>query len=353
MAQTAPVMTWAINAFKGLFPDPMNNRPTMDINERHVEGSRYSVAIHTTVWDYESADQWYVDYQECAGKEQSPIDFFMGGLPPAEINVNARLEVDYSPRPNLVVINTGYTMQVAAGPGGFGTLTLTNGVFEAVRLQFHFPSEHTIDGQAHAGELHVIHQKEGSTGTDDLAIIGFLLSDTIDLAEAGVKLSFFMENMNLKDDALKNLGVNNLGVPDLIDHKNPPEPFNYRRCPDVVDLNDFSVQLQGNYWHYHGSQTTPPCSETVEWFVMQNLAWISADDVSAFKAIFPDPQNSRPLQTPMSITGKLTRDGRTIEVGSYTPRSFQAADWSYADENQWGGYCTTGTEQSPIVLPAF
>jgi len=55
------------------------------------------------------------------------------------------------------------------------------------------------------------------------------------------------------------------------------------------------------YDTYAGSLTTPPCSETVTWFVLHQYAHLSGDQFDAFRHILGN--NFRPLQQ---------RNGRTI-----------------------------------------
>lgn len=64
-----------------------------------------------------------------------------------------------------------------------------------------------------------------------------------------------------------------------------------------VDLSAvFADALAGDFYRYDGSLTTPPCSETVNWFVMATPMTASAAQIAKFKAAFPDPMNNRPVQ---------------------------------------------------------
>ena len=49
-----------------------------------------------------------------------------------------------------------------------------------------------------------------------------------------------------------------------------------------------------SYYRYPGSLTTPPCAETVEWFVLATPITVAADDIAAFAALYP--MNARPVQ---------------------------------------------------------
>lgn len=63
--------------------------------------------------------------------------------------------------------------------------------------------------------------------------------------------------------------------------------------PADVDLNYFADILDGEFWRYKGSLTTPACSEIVEWHVMKAAATMSRSQFAYFQSIFPDPSNVR------------------------------------------------------------
>jgi carbonic anhydrase len=60
-----------------------------------------------------------------------------------------------------------------------------------------------------------------------------------------------------------------------------------------VDPRQFLPANRALY-RYKGSLTTPPCSEVVDWNVYEHPIEVAAEDIEAFKVIFP--MNARPLQ---------------------------------------------------------
>lgn len=64
----------------------------------------------------------------------------------------------------------------------------------------------------------------------------------------------------------------------------------------MVDLNAFKAQLRSGFYHYSGSLTTPPCSEGVRWYVVNQTAPVSSAMIKTFKDRFPDPGDARPVQ---------------------------------------------------------
>jgi len=76
----------------------------------------------------------------------------------------------------------------------------------------------------------------------------------------------------------------------------------------TVDIKShFAEQMAGDFYRYDGSLTTPPCTEGVHWFVATKLATVSTAQIEAFKKIFPNPMNNRPIQP---------RNGRTLAFNS-------------------------------------
>ena len=49
-----------------------------------------------------------------------------------------------------------------------------------------------------------------------------------------------------------------------------------------------------DYYRYEGSLTTPPCSETVDWFVLADKLEVAEADIARFAKLYP--MNARPVQ---------------------------------------------------------
>ena len=59
-----------------------------------------------------------------------------------------------------------------------------------------------------------------------------------------------------------------------------------------------------SYSRFNGSLTTPPCSEGVKWFVMQNPIEVSAGQIEEFTKTVSE--NNRPVQ---SLNGRFVLTG--------------------------------------------
>jgi carbonic anhydrase len=67
------------------------------------------------------------------------------------------------------------------------------------------------------------------------------------------------------------------------------------KVADEVNPAGLLPQDRG-YMTYVGSLSTPPCTEGVRWFVMENEMSVSRSQLRSFELIFK--MNSRPLQDP-------------------------------------------------------
>jgi len=299
LQDAAAISRKMIASMKALFPEPANNRPVQALNGRTVFGDfeeigdgEFPIAHLPGVpmhWTYGEPKRWKKGYEECNGNAQSPINLKMpAGTPAADATIFSQAKYKSVPGSGLKLQNNGHSMQV---DGDFGTLTLPDGKYKAVQFNFHFPSEHEVKGATVAGEMQIVHQKVGATGTDGLAVVAVLFDNVGKVgftATSGLHLAF-----------LRGLGFGG-SLP-----KDGEEALISNSEIDLATV--FAEVLGGPYWHYQGSLTTPPCSETVHWYVMETRAAVSPKMVRDFKDHYPDPANNRPVQHLFgrSVTGSV------------------------------------------------
>jgi len=214
---------------------------------------------------------WTKTVPAAAGKQQSPVD-----IVPAKCTKDDSLKaikVDYSGVEIGEIENTGssWKAQVTGGSS-----SLTGGPLKNAFIleQFHahwgshdkVGSEHTIDGQMHSAELHLVHWDstkyksfgEAADKTGGLAVLGMFLKVGPKAHPEMEKLVKLMTHIPHKGQRI------NIG--------------------ESINCANF---LPGNlsYFTYDGSLTTPPCYESVNWIVFNEPIEVSAAQLATFRSL--------------------------------------------------------------------
>jgi len=184
----------------------------------------------------------------------------------------------------ISVSNNGHALQV---DGTFGSLTLDGDKYESQQLHFHHPSEHLVNGVHAVMEMHIVNSAPLGRAASEAASNA---TDEAVLAETGSKLAvvaiFF------------DLGPPNKCLDQVLGGTAPRAGC--QKTIDTVNLGKcFKTQLDGPWWSYFGSLTTPTCNEQVKWNVMTKRSTISREQLDLFKTRFTN--NARP---PQSVNGR-------------------------------------------------
>ena len=199
------------------------------------------------------------DYALCSsGKAQTPIDL----VPPAVVVAGVHtpepeLELAHGEH-TLTLLDNGHTIQVTDTGGT--RLTLDGVRYELLQFHFHDPSEHTIGGRSYPMELHLVH----TSADGRLAVVGVL----IEQGAENVALAPLFRTLPAKAGEQKELKL-------------------------AIDLAQVLPSDHGAF-RYAGSLTTPPCSEGVQWVVLERPITLSREQIAAFTAIIGDEH--RPVQ---------------------------------------------------------
>lgn len=192
------------------------------------------------------------------GTRQTPIA--LGGLTQLPLNVLAPA-FSYTLSP-VRMFNNGHTVEFEYLPGSF--ITVSGKQYRLAQFHFHTPSEHTVNGQRAPLELHLVHVDENGMP----AVV------------VGVFITPGAENPALVT-AFRNLPKSEGDISE----------------PSGAFINAAAL-LPSNRAHfrYEGSLTTPPCSEGIQWFVMNNPIQMSDAQIAAYQRLpYLNPSN-RPLQ---------------------------------------------------------
>ncbi|MCI0504586.1 MAG: carbonic anhydrase family protein [Gammaproteobacteria bacterium] len=189
------------------------------------------------------------------GSTQSPIDINFASLAKGSIGDIQFIYKDISPE----ILNNGHTVQVNYGNGS--SMKVKDQQYDLVQFHFHTPSENTVNGKAYPMEVHMVHKNDKG----ELAVVGVFFKE----GEQNAELEKAWSKMPAKAGAKEMLAG--------------------------VSLNAAKL-LPGSkkFGHFQGSLTTPPCSEGVNWFVMEEPIEASREQIAKFNQVVGD--NARPVQ---------------------------------------------------------
>jgi carbonic anhydrase len=180
-------------------------------------------------------------FQPCmSGDRQSPVD--IAKAVPADL---PKLEFNYPPTP-MVVKNTGHVIEVAMPADSDLTLTIGNAEYRLDYVQFHAPSEHTLDGDPYEAEVQLVHR----SADGELVVVAVFLEPS------GLPSTLITQVVErAPGDGGQEVEIDE-GFSPLelfLEFATPPR--------GVVD----------RYYTYPGSLTMPPCTEGVRWIVLRDI----------------------------------------------------------------------------------
>lgn len=208
---------------------------------------------HHKHWNYEGETgpaHWSeMDQNDCGGKVQSPVDIVEtendNTLKPIEFHYNLKTKIHD-------VVNNGHTIQFDFEPGDY--IVINGEQYELKQFHFHESAEHTIKGVRYPLEIHMVHKnKDGK-----FAVVSIMAQED---KKSNETFEFLDKYLPAKaNDTVK---VNN-------------------------DFNINKVLPQNrSFYTYTGSLTTPPCTESVQWFIFKTPIEVSIKMITDLKKIMP------------------------------------------------------------------
>jgi carbonic anhydrase len=187
------------------------------------------------------------------GHLQSPIDILT-----FETDTFAgHIEFDYHPS-HIDVANNGHTIQATLADSNF--LRVDQHDYRMLQLHFHEPAEHHLDGIIYPMEVHFVHKDLKG----NLAVVGLFVKE----GPENPYLSMIWD--------------------DVPEHVNE----HHEEAMDLLLSEIFPADRK--IYHYVGSLTTPPCTEGVEWFVIERPISMSKSQIARFRSLYHG--NNRPVQ---------------------------------------------------------
>jgi len=231
-------------------------------------------------WGYANGNGphvWAAHFNSAQGSHQSPINISAKKTIHDADLTQTPLHINYSANlSGATMINTGASVnincqnilsQLSGGP------LAPNSLYTPLQYHLHWGSdnrwgsEHLIDGQASAAELHLVHWNKSLFETPTKA--------AEDNQQRGLCVLGVFLKAGKHNDALDPF-ISQIGEVDTCGKQHSLEKINLRSLlPENIE----------NYWTYAGSLTTPPCSESVTWIVFQEVCEISKSQLKALRTL--------------------------------------------------------------------
>ena len=188
------------------------------------------------------------------GRSQSPIDI----VDTIDLELPAiTLAHDGS---TVAVQNNGHTLQIDVGPGS--TLEVGEQTFVLEQFHVHSPSEHQIEGEQFALEVHFVHVNDRG----EIVVLSVLFRE----------------------------GPWNSGL-EKVGRKAPMKIG--ETIPISIPLAELDIVPEERaYYRYEGSLTTPPCTEGLRWLILESSDTIARAQVERYiELIGEDARGPQPL----------------------------------------------------------
>jgi carbonic anhydrase len=195
------------------------------------------------------------------GESQSPINIVTSRA----VEAKHKVKLHYKSSKEHVD-NLGHTVKVTYDEGS--SLDYDGTRFDLVQFHFHTPSEHLLDGVTYPMEMHLVHAEHGNP--EHLLVVGVLFKE----------------------------GRTNRLLAKLIADV-PEHPGEHADRDVKLDARSVFKRGEG-YYHYEGSLTTPPYSESVTWLVLDQVHDAAAEQIEALNRI--EGNNARHIQAQRART---------------------------------------------------
>ncbi|CAD7693104.1 unnamed protein product [Nyctereutes procyonoides] len=302
-----PKFTWRT-------PSPSSDRPApyVPMGPRKPGVSSVSLCPH-------GQDHWPASHPECGSNAQSPIDIqtdsvtFDPELPALQLQ-----GYDQPSTEPLDLHNNGHTVQLSLPPTMY--LEGLPRKYVAAQLHLHWGetgslggSEHQINGEATAAELHIVHYDSDSYDS---------LSEAAPKPQGLAVLGILIEVGEAKNPVYEHI-LSHLHEIRHKDQKTSVPPFN---------VGELLPPQLNQFFRYNGSLTTPPCYQSVLWTVFNRRAQISMGQLEELQETLfsteeepskllvrnyraPQPLNQRTVFASFIQVGSLYTTGEMLSLG--------------------------------------
>jgi carbonic anhydrase len=276
----------------------------------------------SVAWDYSNTD-WTTGSCADSVSGQSPIDIVLSAAaegsaqaPPLQFDFEHQgapdSAVTESIRENLVINNHTWELlwdvdDVATNKYG---MVVDGKVYRLREFHFHSPSEHTVDGNHYDMEAQHVHVCEGTgcitqdNPDDEILVVSVFLR----AGGANTYLDSFWEQYNAAPDP----------------EASGPQVY----VSDLANPYRNFMPVDKSFYSYEGSTTTPPCTQSVQWRLLEHPVEMSQEQLTAYhQSVNSLRQPATPSVVPQGVssgwaTNTKTNNRPVQQLGSRTVLHF-------------------------------
>ena len=224
------------------------------------KGNEVEAINKTDVWAYqgETGPKFWTRLEEgseCGGIRQSPININTFKAIAGDFDLRL-IDFHYENATKVKnVINNGHTIEYEFESEN-NILKLAERQYILKQFHFHSPSEHTLDGVRFPLEIHMVHFERETNSYVVLALFA-------KQGETSKTFRFLLDYL----------------------------PIDIGESKEVSALCGFEDPLSalktGTLYHYEGSLTTPPCTESVSWYILKEPLGLAPEQIDRLKDLMP------------------------------------------------------------------
>ena len=124
--------------------------------------------------------------------------------------------------------------------------------YKILNIHFHLNSEHTINGKNYDMEMHIVHENTNTEDKNNLHMV----------------IAYIFEIDDDDDDD---------------EEKSFLESIGFNTGEEVKNVNVQDIVKKEDVYYYKGSLTTPPCTEDVNWVVIEDMKKMSQNQFDKFE----------------------------------------------------------------------
>jgi carbonic anhydrase len=125
--------------------------------------------------------------------------------------------------------------------------------YKILNIHFHLNSEHTINGKNYDMEMHIVHENTNTEDKNNLHMV--------------IAYIFEIDDDDDDDDEEKSF-LDSIG---------------FNTGEEVKNVNVQDIVKKEDVYYYKGSLTTPPCTEDVNWVVIEDIKKMSQNQFDKFE----------------------------------------------------------------------